>query len=39
MNFVVITPQDSDPASQTLVTLYNYLGGTYNQMSRESLRY
>lgn len=39
MNFVIITPQNSDPASNTRVTLYNYQGKTFNEMAEESLRW
>lgn len=39
MNFVIITPQNSDPASQTQVSLYNYQGGTCNAMQKETLRF
>ena len=39
MNFVIITPQGSDPASNSRVTLYNYQGKTFNEMAEESLRW
>lgn len=39
MNFVVITPQSNDPATQTWVTLYNYMGSIVNKMTSESLRF
>lgn len=38
MNFVIITPQSADPASQTSVVLYNFQQSTCNEMTRESLR-
>jgi len=39
MNFVIITPQNNDAASQTWVTLFNFQGGTFNEMNKESLRF
>jgi UDP-2,3-diacylglucosamine pyrophosphatase LpxH len=38
-NFVVITPQNSDAASQTLVKLYNFQGEIVTLMAEDSLRY
>lgn len=39
MNFVVITPQNSDASSQTYVKLYNYEGEVVTKMAEESFRY
>ncbi len=39
MTFVVITPQNTDTASQTYVKLYNYEGEVVTQMATDSLRY
>lgn len=39
MNFVVITPQNDDVSSQTLVTLYNFENETVTKMAEDSLRY
>jgi len=39
MNFVVITPQSSDAASQTLVKLYNYQNEVVTKMAEDALRY
>lgn len=39
MNFVVITPQQADPQSQTRVTLFNLQGRTFNEMNQMSLRF
>ncbi|MFA6594457.1 MAG: metallophosphoesterase [Candidatus Buchananbacteria bacterium] len=39
MNFVVITPQNTDPSSQTSVKLYNFEGGVVTKMAENSLRY
>ena len=38
-NFVVITPQNSNATSQTIVKLYNFENGVYNFMKADSLRY
>jgi len=39
MNFVVITPQNTDASSQTMVKLYNYEGEVVTKMDEDSLRY
>ncbi len=39
MNFVVITPQNTDDSSQTMVKLYNYEGEVVTKMAEDSLRY
>lgn len=39
MNFVVITPQNDDASSQTMVKLYNYENEVMTQMAEDSLRY
>jgi UDP-2,3-diacylglucosamine pyrophosphatase LpxH len=39
MNFVVITLQSPDPASQTLVRLYNFENGRVTKMAEDSLRF
>ena len=39
MNFVVITPQNSNPSSQTYVKVYNYMGNNITKMAADSLRY
>jgi hypothetical protein len=39
MNFVVITPQNNDASSQTLVKLYNYEGEVVTKMAEDSLRH
>lgn len=39
MNFVVITPQNSDVSSQTHVKLYNYQNEIVTKMAEDSLRY
>jgi len=38
-NFVVISPQSSDPSSQTTVKLYNFQGEVVTKMAEESLRF
>lgn len=38
-NFLIITPQTSDPATRTTVSLYNYDNDTANKMAEESIRY
>ena len=38
-NFVVITPQNSNATSQTVVKLYNFENGVYNFMKADSLRF
>ena len=38
-NFVVITPQNSNANSQTVVKLYNFEKGVFNFMKADSLRY
>ena len=38
-NFVVITPQNADASSQTLVKLYNFENETITKMAEDSLRY
>jgi UDP-2,3-diacylglucosamine pyrophosphatase LpxH len=39
MNFVVITPQTSDPSSQTFVKLYNFMDEVVSLMAVDELRY
>lgn len=39
MNFVVITPQNADASSQTIVNVYNYEGEVVTKMAEDSLRY
>lgn len=39
MNFVVISPQSSNPFSQTTVKLYNFQGEVVTKMAEESLRF
>jgi UDP-2,3-diacylglucosamine pyrophosphatase LpxH len=39
MNFVVITPQNTDESSQTFVRLYNFEGEVVTKMAEDSLRY
>ena len=39
MNFVVITPQNVDASSQTLVKLYNFEKEVVTEMSEDSMRY
>jgi UDP-2,3-diacylglucosamine pyrophosphatase LpxH len=39
MNFVVITPQSTDPSSQTQVILYNFEDEVVTKMAVDSLRY
>lgn len=39
MNFVVITPQNDDASSQTMVKLYNYEGEVMTIMAEDALRY
>jgi len=39
MNFVVISPQGSEPSSQTTVELYNFQGEVVNKMAEDSLRF
>jgi UDP-2,3-diacylglucosamine pyrophosphatase LpxH len=39
MHFVVITPQNTDTSSQTLVKLYNYENEVVTKMAEDSLRY
>ena len=39
MNFVVITPQNSNVSSQTHVKLYNFIGEVVTKMAEDSLRY
>jgi len=39
MNFVVITPQNTDASSQTYVRLYNFEGEVTTKMAEDSLRY
>jgi len=38
-NFLVIKPQNSDPNSQTTISLYNYNNEVANKMAEESIRY
>ncbi len=38
-HFIVITPQSSDPSSQTLVKLYNFENEVVTKMAENSLRY
>lgn len=39
MNFVVITPQTSDPSTQTFVKLYNFMDEVVSLMAVDELRY
>jgi len=39
MNFVIITMQNADPASQTLVKLYNFQAGVITKMAEDSVRF
>jgi UDP-2,3-diacylglucosamine pyrophosphatase LpxH len=39
MNFIVITPQNTDASSQTYVKLYNFEGEVVTKMAEDSLRY
>ena len=39
MNFVVVTPQDTDTSSQTYVRLYNFENEVVTEMAEDSLRY
>lgn len=39
MNFVVITPQNTDASSKTYVKLYNYQNGVVKKMSEDSMHY
>jgi len=39
MNFVVITPQNSDPTSQTYVKLYNFMDEVVSLMAVDEFRY
>lgn len=39
MNFVVITPQNANASSQTMVKLYNFENGVVTKMAEDSLRY
>ncbi|MDQ1337840.1 MAG: hypothetical protein QG617_807 [Campylobacterota bacterium] len=39
MNFLVISPQSSNPSSQTTVKLYNFQGEIVTKMAEESLRF
>jgi len=39
MNFAVISPQSSDPSSQTSVKLYNFQGEVVTKMAEDSLRF
>lgn len=39
MNFIVITPQNADASSQTMIKLYNYEGAVVTKMAEDSLRY
>jgi len=39
MNFVVITPQNADVSSQTLVKLYNFENEVVTKMAEDSMRY
>ncbi|MDD4644928.1 MAG: metallophosphoesterase [Bacteroidales bacterium] len=39
MNFVVVTPQNTDASSQTFVKLYNFENQVITLMSKDSLRY
>ena len=38
-NFVVISPQNANSTSNTVVKLYNFQNGTFNFMQADSLRY
>ncbi|MFH1089582.1 MAG: metallophosphoesterase [Candidatus Uhrbacteria bacterium] len=39
MNFIVITPQNTNPSSQTYVKLYNFEGEVATKMAEDALRY
>ncbi len=39
MNFIVITPQNSDASSKTYVKLYNFQNEVVNKMAEDSMRY
>jgi len=39
MNFVVVTPQGADAASQTFVKLYNFENEVVTEMAKDSLRF
>lgn len=39
MNFVVVTPQNADASSQTIVKVYNYEGEVVTKMAEDSLQY
>jgi len=39
MNFIVITPQNGNPSSQTLVKLYNFEKEVVTKMEEDSVRY
>ncbi|MBP1644856.1 MAG: metallophosphoesterase [Bacteroidetes bacterium] len=39
MNFIVITPQNSDASSKTYVKLYNYQNEVVTKMAEDSMRY
>jgi len=39
MNFIVITPQNTNASSQTYVKLYNFEGEVVTKMAEDSLRY
>lgn len=39
MNFIIVTPQDSDPSSSTFVRLYNFEDEKMTKMIENSLRY
>ena len=39
MNFIVITPQDTNESSQTYIKLYNFEGEVITKMAEDSLRY
>ena len=39
MNFVVITPQNTDASSKTFVKLYNYEHGVVTKMAEDSMHY
>ncbi|PKP19647.1 MAG: metallophosphoesterase [Bacteroidetes bacterium HGW-Bacteroidetes-19] len=39
MNFIIVTPQDSDPSSSTFVRLYNFEDEKMTKMNENSLRF
>ena len=39
MNFIVVTPQNTNKSSQTYVNLYNYENEVITKMAEDSIRY